>query len=113
MRSLARLGSSGSRDMLAFLSAFLLLSSRYLRRRKLRTVLVVVSIALGVATLVATRTLNQNVGKAAQGAVTPWSSVSDLIVVNGQVGVPGALVEQIRAADLAEIREVQPLVIGR
>jgi putative ABC transport system permease protein len=92
---------------------FLLLSSRYLRRRRLRTLLVVASIALGVATLVATRALNASLARAAQGAVTPFSAATDLLVLNGQVGVPMAAVTAIRQAGLPEVREVQPVVIGR
>lgn len=104
--------SAESRTPFLF-SAYLLLSSRYLLRRRLRTLLVIASIALGVATLVATRALSQGIGKAAQGAVTPWSSVTDLIVLNGQVGLPYSLVERIRQGGISEIREIQPLVIGR
>src|SRR5438552_1014978 len=96
------------------------LSLGYLHKRWMRTALVVLSIALGVATMVATRILNRNLNLAAQTAVNPLSRLADLLVVNGQPGVP------IEAADkldpkmhagsnpaLAAIRDVQPMVLGR
>ena len=43
------------------------LSLRYLRQRWLRAALIIVSIALGVAVLLATRVLNQSMAKAARG----------------------------------------------
>ena len=46
------------------------LSLRYLRRRWPRTLLIVLSIALGVATLVATRLLNTNLMKRPRGRPT-------------------------------------------
>src|SRR5262249_24484241 len=98
---------------LGTLHSALLLSSRYLGRRRLRTLLVVASIALGVATLVATRALNASLGKAAEGAVTPWSAASDLVGLNGQAGVPAEAVRKIADAGLAEVREVQPVVLVR
>ncbi len=94
-------------------STFWMLSSRYLTRRRLRTLLVVASIALGVATLVATRALNDSLIKSAQGATTPWAGVTDLLVQNGQVGVAGSVVNKIRAAELAEIKDVLPVVYSR
>jgi putative ABC transport system permease protein len=96
------------------------LSLGYLQQRWMRTILVVLSIALGVATMVATRTLNRNLNLAAQTAVNPLSGLTDLLVVNGQAGVP---IEEARKLDpyqkdgsnpvLAAIRDVQPMVVGR
>ena len=54
------------------------LSLRYLRQRWLRAALIIVSIALGVAVLLATRVLNQSMAKAARGAITPLAgAISD------------------------------------
>ncbi len=88
----------------------------YLRQRWTRAALIVVSIALGVAILVATRALNQNLNKAAQSAAVPLSAQSELLVVNGMTGVPISIVERLRAAQkssIPEILDVQPLVLGR
>ena len=55
------------------LGVYATLSLRYLVRRRSRTLLVVLSIALGVATLVGTQTLNANLVKAAEEAVNPFA----------------------------------------
>ena len=89
------------------------LSLRYLGRHRLRTLLVMLSIALGVATLVGTRTLSHTLVKAAEEAFSPFSSASDLIVVNGQTGMSAKLADEIRAARIPYVRSVQALVIGR
>jgi putative ABC transport system permease protein len=81
-----------------------------LQQRWPRAVLVVASIALGVATLVATRALNQSMTEAVRGATAPLAGVADLHVSNGENGVPIAL-----EADLAKIegiRRVEPVVVG-
>src|SRR5437667_2505210 len=91
-------------------SLYRTLSLRYLQQRWPRAVLVVASIALGVATLVATRALNQSMTEAVRGATAPLAGVADLHVSNGETGVPIAL-----AADLAKIggiRRVEPVVVG-
>src|SRR6516162_9453714 len=74
-------GRSGIMD--SMLSLQRTLSLGYLGRHWTRTALVVASIALGVAALVATRSLNQCLGKAAQAATNPLSNLADLLVVNG------------------------------
>lgn len=89
------------------------LSLRHLRRRWSRAALIVASIALGVATLVATRALNGSMTTAARSAVNPLAGFADLQVSNGTFGVPAELVEEIRAARLPGVRAVQPLVLGR
>jgi putative ABC transport system permease protein len=90
----------------------------YLRQRWTRAALIVISIALGVAILVATRALGQNLNKATQSAANPLAGHFHLLVVNGQTGVPLSLVEEIRIAQNApdgipEIADVQPMVQGR
>ncbi len=74
----------------------------YVRQRWSRAVLIVVSIALGVSILVATRILNQNLGKAAEGAISPLSGLADLLVLNGQSGIPVSVVDRLRDAQYAE-----------
>ena len=88
------------------------LSFGYLRQRWMRTCLVVASIALGVATLVATRALNANLNKAGRDAANPLSGMTDLLVTNGQSGVPRELADKIKA-QVPEVREAQPMVFGR
>ncbi|HXG13401.1 MAG TPA: FtsX-like permease family protein [Gemmataceae bacterium] len=89
------------------------LSLRYLRKHALRTVLVVASIALGVATLVATRVLNQSMVQAARGAATPLADMTGLLVTNGEAGVDRALIDELRRARLPGVRTVRPLIIDR
>ena len=87
----------------------------YIRQRWTRAALIVISIALGVSILIATRALSQNLNKAAQGATNPLSAKADLLIVNGQSGVPLALADQLRDASesIPELRDVQPMVLGR
>jgi len=80
------------------------LSVGYCRQRWMRVLLILASIALGVATLVATRALNHNLNLAAQSSVNPLSGLADLLIVNGQSGVPRKLIERINRA------RVQPQV---
>jgi putative ABC transport system permease protein len=89
------------------------LSLRYLRRRLGRSVLVVLSIALGVSMLVCTWALSQNMSQAARNAANPVAGVSDLTVANGDSGVPRGLVRELREAHLPGVRTVNPLVLGR
>jgi putative ABC transport system permease protein len=95
------------------LSLLRTISLRYLLRRWSRAALVVISIALGVATLVSTRALNQTMGQATQGAISPFLDGTDLLVGNGQCGVPNAMADEIRAAGIEGVRQVIPLVFGR
>lgn len=91
------------------LSLYRTLSLRYLQQRWSRAVLVVASIALGVATLVATRALNLSMWSAAHVASRPLSGIADLHVSNGDAGVRRDL-----AADLIRVpgvRSVEPLVV--
>jgi putative ABC transport system permease protein len=93
------------------LSLYRTLSLRYLRQRWPRAALVVASIALGVATLLATDALNQSMTEAVRGSTAPLAGVADLHVINGESGVRQSL-----AADLAKIegvRDVEPVVVGR
>lgn len=89
------------------------LSFGYLRQRKARTFLVLLSIALGVATLVATRALSAGLNQVGRQAVNPLSQATDLLVVNAQTGVPRSLADRILAASVPGVVDAQPLVLGR
>src|SRR5579871_1750107 len=83
-------------------SLYQTLSTRYLARRWLRALLIVASIALGVATLVATRALNETMTNAGLASVNPMPGVADLVVSNGESTVASDL-----AGALARIPGVQ------
>lgn len=85
------------------------LSLRYLRLRWERALLVVVSIALGVATLVSTRILNQCLDAAAHDTMTPIA-LSDLYASNGELGVELATADDIRLAQIPGVEAVVPMV---
>ena len=89
------------------------LSLGYLLQHPTRMVLVVVSIALGVGTLVATRALDHTLQQAAKGAVNPFTTFADLVVVNGQTGVPADLADRLKEANLPGLADARPLVLGR
>ncbi len=89
------------------------LSVGYLRLHPTRAVLIVLSIALGVATLVATRMLNQSINREAPEAVNPMAKLSDLVVMNAQTGVPRDLARQLKEAKIPGLRDAQPVVLGR
>jgi putative ABC transport system permease protein len=75
------------------------LSLRYLRRRWFRALLIVASIALGVAMLVATRALNQTMDRAAASAANPLAGVADLLIGGGDTAVDASLAEQVAKLD--------------
>src|SRR5262249_18894448 len=89
------------------LSVYRTISLRYLLRRWTRAVLIVLSIALGVATIVATRSLNQTM---TQAAAHPLSGTADLIVSNGDSPVEKSLA---RAVKVPGVRLVLPMLLGR
>jgi putative ABC transport system permease protein len=89
------------------------LTFRYLWQRRMRALLIVLSIALGVGALVATRTLNETLGEVARTAGTPFADRGDLVVVNGQAGLPASLAKELEAAKIAGLRRASPLTIGR
>ena len=73
------------------LALYRTLSVRYIRRRWFRAVLIVASIALGVATLVATRTLNDTMARAVLASHNPLTGLLDFIVNNGDLTIARAL----------------------
>src|SRR4051812_32641770 len=90
-----------------------LLSVRYLVRRWDRTALIAASIALGVATLVSTRILNQTLEAAAYEGNAPLAAGGDLLVANGSPGLPLTLAAELRAANLPGVQSVTPLTFAR
>ena len=89
-----------------------LLALRYLLQRWDRGALIVASIALGVATLVSARILNQCIEVAAQDTTTPGAS-AELYVTNGEAGVRREVADDLRAAHIPGVKSVQPLVFER
>src|SRR5436309_1679929 len=71
---------NGSKKSHAMLSLYRTLSLRYLSRRWFRATLVVASIMLGVATLVATQALSETMSKATLAAGNPMAGTIDLII---------------------------------
>lgn len=90
------------------LSVYRTLSVRYLSRRWFRAVLIVASIALGVATLVATRSLNETMTQAGLAVVNPIAGVADLIVSYGDVPVSRNLVREL--ARVPGVQAVRPRI---
>src|SRR5262249_15589654 len=86
----------------SMLSLYRTLSLRYLSRRWFRAILIVASIALGVATLVATRALNETMSKAALNASNPMAGIADLVVSNGEQPIDHHL-----AKEIAEVKGVK------
>ncbi|MCE9565699.1 MAG: ABC transporter permease [Planctomycetes bacterium] len=93
-------------------SVYRVLSLRYLLQRWDRGLLIVASIALGVATLISARILNQCIEYAAQDTTTPGAS-AELYVSNGEFGVHLSLVDELRSAHVPGLKSVQPLVYDR
>jgi putative ABC transport system permease protein len=93
------------------LALYRTLSLRYLRRRWSRAAMITASIALGVATLVATQALNLSMSTAAQVAGRPLAGLADLHVGNGDAGVARELAAELAA--VAGVRSVMPVVVER
>src|SRR5262249_20479917 len=106
-------GKTGEREPPTMFSLHRTLSLRYLRRRSSRTLLVVLSIALGVGTLVATRSLSDNMTQQAHRAVTPLAGIGDVLVSNGELGVPRDLADELKNTTIPGVKGVHPLVISR
>ncbi len=81
------------------LSVYTTLSWRYLRRRWVRALLIVLSIAAGVSMLVATRALNQTMAQAAQVAANPLAGAVDLLVTNGDAPLDRSLAKEVAAIE--------------
>ncbi len=79
------------------LSLYRTLSLRYLSRRWFRALLVVASIMLGVAILVATQALNETMSKATLASSNPIAGTIDLIVTNGDFPIDRSLTKELEA----------------
>src|SRR5262245_7343087 len=91
------------------ISLYRTLSLRYLQQRWSRAAMVVASIALGVATLVATRSLNESMRAAAQVASRPMAGIADLHVTNGEAGVRQEIAAELTG--VPGVKAVLPLLI--
>src|SRR5688572_11785196 len=93
------------------LALYQTLSLRYLRLRRGRALLVTVSIALGVATWVATGALYQSLEKSIRVAANPLAGIADLHVSssNRSAGVPRSL--EARLAGVPGVAAVRPLLV--
>ncbi len=94
------------------MSVYRLLALRYLLQRWDRAALIVASIAIGVATLVSARILNQCFESAVQDTTTPAGS-AELYVTNGEAGVLRSVADDLRAAKVPGVKSVQPLIFDR
>src|SRR5436309_1066915 len=103
---------NGSKKSHAMLSLYRTLSLRYLSRRWFRAVLVVASIMLGVATLVATQALSETMSKATLASGNPLAGTLDFIVTNTNAELPvdRALAKEIGA--VRGVKSVQPRTFG-
>lgn len=93
-------------------AVYRLLGLRYVLQRWDRAALIVASIALGVATLISARILNQCVEAAAHDTTTPAGG-ADLYVTNGEAGVYYTLAEDLRTAHIPGLQSVHPVVYDR
>ncbi|MGL4550256.1 MAG: ABC transporter permease, partial [Gemmataceae bacterium] len=89
------------------------LSAGYVAQHRARTALVILSIALGVATLVATQAISRGLKSGVQDAVNPLAGLADLIVIKGGAGLPGALAREIREAGVSGVADARPFVYAR
>src|SRR4051812_28568554 len=94
------------------MSVYRVLALRYLLHRWDRAALIVASIALGVATLVSARILNQCIEAAAQDTTTPGGA-GHLYVTNGEAGVLRSVADDVKAANIPGVRAVEPVVCDR
>ncbi len=78
-------------------------------RQPLRTLLVVFSIALGVATMVATQALRKGLVESKRD---PFAR-GEILVVNGRAGVPLVFATELAEAGITGLERVHALVIGR
>jgi len=88
------------------------LTFRYLLQKWDRSLLVALSISLGVATLVSARLLNQCTEAAALDSTVP-ADVADLYVENGEAGVDLAIAQELKAARIPGVKRAEPFVVLR
>jgi putative ABC transport system permease protein len=88
------------------------LTFRYLLQKWDRSLLVALSIALGVGMLVSTRLLNQCVDAAAKDTTIP-ADVADLYVTNGEPGVDWSVADELNAARIPGVKRASRFVSAR
>ena len=93
------------------LSVYRTLSVRYLGRRWVRALLIVASIALGVATLVATRALNETMRPAGLATINPMPGVVDLLISNGEGTISADLARTL--ARVPGVQEASPRIFDK
>lgn len=93
-------------------AVYRMLGLRYTLQRWDRAALVVASIALGVATLVSARILNQCL-EAASAEHFTMVGAADLYVHNGEAGVLRSAADQVRSANIPGLKSVRPIVYDR
>ncbi|MBY0274555.1 FtsX-like permease family protein [Candidatus Binatia bacterium] len=96
--------------MFAMISALRQISLRHLRHHKLRTVLTVLGIALGVSAIVAIRLVNEIAARSFEQSVAAVAGATALQITNGDAGVPEELVDEVKA--VRGIGTVAPTVQG-
>ncbi|MFO0876638.1 MAG: FtsX-like permease family protein [Gemmataceae bacterium] len=89
------------------------LSLGYVRQHRTRTILIILSIALGVATLVATQALSRSLKGGIEEGVNPLSRLADLLIMNGDAGVDAALGKELELASVPGVAGVTPFVLTR
>lgn len=92
-------------------SVFRTISLRNLGHRWFRSILIVASIALGVGTLVATRSLNDTMTRAGNAVINPMAGFADLIVSNNDLPLPRALIGEMTV--VPGVRRVRPLLMDK
>ena len=93
-------------------SLYRTLSLRYLRKRWGLNLLVVLSIGLGVSVWVATSALYQSLEESVLASINPLAAVADLIINNGDAGVPRAVEARLTGVELLrQVRRDHPDVI--
>jgi putative ABC transport system permease protein len=93
------------------LALYRTLSLRYLRQRWTRAILIVASIALGVATLVATGTLSDTMNKAVRASANPLAGDADLMVSNRDGYLDGKVADVL--SRIKGVRTVRPLILKK
>jgi putative ABC transport system permease protein len=93
------------------LSLYRTLSLRYLSRRWFRALLIVASIMLGVATLVATQALSETMSKATLAAANPMAGTLDFIITNGDFPIDRSLAKEIET--VKGVKSVQPRIFDQ
>lgn len=91
---------------------FRILSLRYLTLRWERAILVILSIALGVATLVSTRVLNRVIETISTDAATPLAG-ADLFIGNGEQTVDRDIARLIEDEKIPGVKTAMPLLLDR